>query len=315
MKTNTIIITIIVLCSLTLGSCRDSQKALVQRAGVLCHYIPDHQLLPEAKEYMTDDFYQVLDTMFNLEDAEPLAHEWLYYFVTGNGGSMADFQVTEVNKTDNSHAVAAISVKQIWEDGSFDPETDIETHTLYMEKQNGVWLMSDFDERKQDCINYIANYRREQQLRNTIAQYLNDSVAIHYSQGEISVPVTIFVAVEEAEDSLHARIYGDFWVFNYNISGDTLLTVSGGNHSGCMYIASQNNRLEVQKFEQVQDGALFTPSAKHIFGSHYDIFQNIHSNQDIREEIRTMQLKLFIRHHNLPLHYYKDYGWEAVRIG
>ena len=129
------------------------EQRLKERAEELCRYIPDHELLEVSRDYMTEDFYAVLDTMFyRLPAHEALDHEWLYYFVTGNGGTMADFEVVGVEQTDETHAVATIHVRQVWEDGSFDPETDIEEHQLYMELVNGEWLMADFDEHKADCI-------------------------------------------------------------------------------------------------------------------------------------------------------------------
>lgn len=67
-----------------LVACGDSQKQLMSRAEELCRYIPDHELLEKSKEFMTTDFYAVLDTMFyRLPAHEAMDHEWLYYFVTG----------------------------------------------------------------------------------------------------------------------------------------------------------------------------------------------------------------------------------------
>ena len=145
---------------LWLAACTDTEKQLMERAEVLCRYIPDHELLAESREYMTPEFYAVLDTMFTLmpDDGE-LVHEWLFYFVTSNGGTIADYTVQSVRKTDDTHAVATILVRQQWEDGSFDEQTDIEEHRLYMEKVDGQWLMSDFDEHKADCLRHIAIVR------------------------------------------------------------------------------------------------------------------------------------------------------------
>ena len=67
-------------------ACAPTEKQLTERAAELCQYIPDHELLTASREYLTEDFYAVLDTMFNLlPDEEEVDHEWLYYFVTGNG--------------------------------------------------------------------------------------------------------------------------------------------------------------------------------------------------------------------------------------
>lgn len=295
-------------------ACAGTEGQLKKRAFELCQYIPDHELLEQSRDYMTDDFYAVLDTMFyRLPAHEAMDHEWLYYFVTGNGGTIADYEVASVEQTDDTHAVAIIRVRQKWEDGSFDPESDIEEHQLYMEKMNGKWLMSDFDGHKADCIRYIANNRKEQALRDALSEYLVHEIGSQYSQGDLCIPVLMIVAAEEL-DSTHALVWGDFWVFNYQVVGDTLKTVSGGNHSGCMTVAQEDGLLLVTAFEQTIDGAGNDQSARKIFGSHYDIYQNMHSNADVREAVRQEQLQEYIRRHNLAIRYYQDYGWPAVAL-
>ena len=305
---------VITLAALLLAACSDSEKQLKERAAELCKYIPDHELLEQSKDYMTADFYAVLDIMFNqLPEFEAMDHEWLYYFVTGNGGTIADYEVVGVEKTDKTHAIATIKVRQKWEDGSFDENTDIEEHKLYMEKVNGQWLMSDFDGHKQDCIENIANSRKEQALRNAISEYLVKEIGSQYSPGELCIPVLMMVSTEE-QNAEKALVWGDFWVFNYNTAGDTLKTVSGGNHSGCMMVQKQGDKFTVTSFEQTEDGAGNEASAKRIFGKHYDVYQNMHSNEDVREAVRKEQLKEYVKQNGLSARYYQDYGWEAVAL-
>ena len=307
-------ILILAFAALMFAACSDSQKQLKERAAELCKYIPDHELLEKSKDYMTADFYAVLDTMFNhLPEFEAMDHEWLYYFVTSNGGTIADYEVAGVEKTDKTHAVATIKVRQKWEDGSFDPNSDVEEHKLYMEKVNGQWLMSDFDGHKQDCIENIANSRKEQALREAISDYLVKEIGSLYSPGELCIPVLMMVSTEEVSED-QARVWGDFWVFNYNQAGDTLKTVSGGNHSGLMTVQKQGDKLTVTSFEQTEDGADNEASAKRIFGKHFDIYQNMHSNEDVREAVRKEQLKEYVRQHNLNVRYYQDFGWPAVEF-
>ena len=305
---------VVILSAVMLSACADSTRQLTKRADELCRYIPDHELLEKSKDFMTADFYAVLDTMFyRLPAHEAMDHEWLYYFVTGNGGTIADFTVTGVTKTDDTHATATISVRQKWEDGSFDPESDIEEHQLLMVKVDGVWLMSDFDNHKQDCINYIANNRKEQALRDAISDYLIKEIGSQYKQGQLCIPTLMIVSAQETGTD-QARVWGDFWIWWYNQEGDTLMTVSGGNHSGVMTVISQNGALKVISFEQTVDGAGNDASARRIFGSHYDIFQNMHSNQDVREAVRREQLSEYVKSHNLNIRYYKDFGWNAVDL-
>lgn len=240
-------------------------------------------------------------------------HEWLYYFVTGNGGTIADYEVQSVEKTDETHAVATILVRQKWEDGSFDENSDIEEHRLYMECVNGEWLMSDFDEHKADCIRYIANNRMEQAWRDMISDYLVKEIGSQYTQADLCVPVLMIAAQEDCETEM-AWVWGDFWVFNYRIAGDTLKTVSGGNHSGKMQICAGDPYWMVCSFEQTEDGAGNDASARRIFGDHYDIYMNMHSNEAVREAVRKEQLREYIQRNHLNIHFYQDYGWPAVTL-
>lgn len=265
----------------------------MNRAEELCQYIPDHMLLENSEQFITPDFYAVLDTMFyRLPEHEAMDHEWLYYFVTGNGGTIANYEVTAVDQLDDDHAVATILVHESWPDGEvYEEDNTPEIHQLYMERLNGEWLMSDFDGHKADCIRYIANNRKEEALREAIRTYLLREIAPFYRQAEFCVPTLMMVRETDTE------VWGDFWVFWYEQSGDTLRIVSGGNHSGRMTIEEQDGKPVVTAFEQTVDGAGNDASARRIFGSYYDIYMNMHSNESVREAVRAEQLGEYLRSH------------------
>lgn len=304
----------IIIAMLTLVACSTPEERLRTRAEELCQYIPDHQLKEGSAAYMTSDFYAALDTMFNhMPEFEAMDHEWLYYFVTGNGGTMADYTVKEVRLNDKDHAVATIEVRQQWEDGTFDTLTDIEEHQLSMERVGGRWLMADFDGHKADCLRHIETSRREQAVRDAMGEYLVNEIGQHYLQGKLCVPTLAIVAAEEDDDST-ARVWCDCWIDWYTPAGDTLMSVSGGNHAGCMTLRLQpDGTLRVTAFEQTVDGAGNDASARRIFGSHYDIYSNVHSH-NIHEALRCQQLREYCRRHNLGYTHYKDYGWDPVPL-
>lgn len=142
-------------------SCGQSNNKLIQRAEELCEYIPDHVLLEEAKDYMTADFFMALSEAFDapVDDYSGIGdNEWLFYFVTGNGGSSPSFSVLSVDKVDKANAVAKISVRQIWEDGQ-EAEEEEEEYLMNMTLENGEWLLSDFDGKKQECVDYVKDMR------------------------------------------------------------------------------------------------------------------------------------------------------------
>lgn len=305
------------LLAVIFAACQKTQT-LEERAAELCAYIPDHELLEKSRDYMTKDFYAVLDTMFyRLPQHEALDHEWLYYFVTGNGGTIADYEVVKVEQTDKDHALATISVRQVWAECPPDEtggtasaeEGEIpEEHRLYMERVNGQWLMSDFDDHKADCIRYIAINRKEQAIRQAISDYLLCEVAPYYLQGELCVPSLMMVREEDSS------VWGDFWVFWYKIEGDTIKTVSGGDHPGMMTLRYENGQPQVVAFERVEDGSRFMPTAQRIFGDYLDIFMNMHSNESVREAVRREQLYEYVQQNGLNVRYYQDYGWEAKEL-
>jgi hypothetical protein len=64
----------------------------------------------------------------------------------------------------------------------------------------------------------------------------------------------------------------------------------------------------------VADGSDYTPSAKKIFGDHYDDFVKLNSDQEKREEIRAQIIANYVAANNLNITCYKDYGWDPVTL-
>ena len=123
----------------------------------------------------------------------------------------------------------------------------------------------------------------------------------------------MIVAEEDCETEI-AWVWGDFWVFNYKIAGDTLKTISGGNHPCRLQIGELSDSLYVMGYDPVEDGAGNDKSAREIFGKHYDVYQNMHSNEQVREAVRKEQLREYVKQNNLKVSCYQDYGWPAVEL-
>ena len=145
-------------------------------------------------------------------------------------------------------------------------------------------------------------------------QYLVDSIGSQYAPGELCIPCATIVACDQDADSA-MLVWGDFWVFNFNVAGDTLKTVSGGDHPGLMRVKqNEKGEFEVLSFEQVEDGHGNEASAKRIFGDMYEAFHGINSNEETREEARSVAIGWYVKTHNLPVKYYQDYGWPAREL-
>jgi len=159
----------------------------------------------------------------------------------------------------------------------------------------------------------VTEKSQEQILRDAISDYLVKEIGSQYAQGDVCIPALTLVATED-QDAEQIRVWGDFWIFNYKLAGDTLKTVSGGNHSGCMTVQKQDGTFTITSFEQTVDGAGYEASAKRIFGQYYDKFQKVQSDQAAREAARKEQLKEYVSQHGLNARCYQDYGREAVEL-
>ena len=312
MKSNVSIIALALLCGVAVFcSCADNEKELQTRAEELCKYIPDHELLPEAKEHMTSELYDALEESFALALEEPMDYDWVYYFVSGNGGSIPQFTVLSVEKKSDAEASAEVSVQQLWDDGILDEDTTM-LH-LEMQKIDGRWLLSDFDGRKQECQNFNRAARRDILVKHAMDSYLTKEIGAHYQPGDVSITYYVVINVDD-NDSTDVRMYGDYWVYNYNIVGDTLKTVSGGNHPGCMHICRNGDDVRVTSMDQVEDGAGNQASAQRIFGADYNAFEMIQSDSESLEELRREEISRYVKLHKLAVSYYQDFGWDAVPI-
>lgn len=141
--------------------CAQSKDDLSERALELCQYIPDHVLKPEAEDYMTPEFYRALSEAFDApvtDYGEIGDNEWLWYFVTGNGGSEPVYSVKSVNHTAKDKAQATIIVRQSWE-GTVYPEETPKEYEIDLKKVDGKWLLHDFDGKKAECNQYVHQMR------------------------------------------------------------------------------------------------------------------------------------------------------------
>jgi hypothetical protein len=173
-----------------------------------------------------------------------------------------------------------------------------------------------------------ANVEKEKTENGTetyfeaIDNYLTEQIASHYAEGEkigdatsdvVCIPCHTIVGVDE-QDSTDIKVWGDYWVFNYRLSGDTLKCVSGGSHPGLMHVRQTGGHFEVTAFDGVEDGSRFLPSARRIFAGHFANFQKIAADEKNRQQVRTAAVAAYAEQHHLAATMYQDYGWPPVKF-
>lgn len=152
-----------------------SEEDLAYRVLELCRYIPDHILKPEVKEAMTPEFFRALSEAYDAPVAdygEIGDNEWLWYFVTGNGGSEPVYGVKSVSFTDKNAARAVITVRQSWE-GVIDTKENPKEYEVLLTRVD-KWLLDDFDGKKAECMAYVREVRKKY-ASGAYVKYLNTS--------------------------------------------------------------------------------------------------------------------------------------------
>ena len=146
-----------------------------------------------------------------------------------------------------------------------------------------------------------------------IEDYLTSEIGSLLAPGEVCIP-SYTIVESDISDTSDIRVWGDWWVFNYNLVGDTLKTVSGGSHPGLFHVQKNGDNYVVTAFEQVEDGAGNEASARRIFGDYYESIHQINSNADEREAQRANDIAEYVKKHGLKATVYQDYGWPAVPL-
>ena len=153
---------IIIGLLLPLFSWAQPKQDLSERVLELCQYIPDHGLKPEAKDYLTPEFFRVLSEAFDapVVDYGGIGdNEWLWYFVTGNGGGEPYYGIKSVSRDSKDKATAVITVRETWDGEFIDSEGDARKYEIALKRIDGQWLLDDFDGKKAECLEYIQEMR------------------------------------------------------------------------------------------------------------------------------------------------------------
>lgn len=132
------------------GAGDNSSEPVLDRAAQAFLLIPDHACVSaEAAQFMTPDLYDALLSAWNVPrwcDGEIGGEEFLFYFVTGNGGGRVG-QVKSVSCISASDSYQSIELTYSMVPREDEPATDTWSDKyigLTMVKTGGLWMLDDF---------------------------------------------------------------------------------------------------------------------------------------------------------------------------
>ena len=135
----------------------------------------------------------------------------------------------------------------------------------------------------------------------------------YYDKADVCIPVIHNLSTNIINND--ATVYGDYWVENYDIKGDTLEFVSGGNYPGVFKLKiNEKGDMVVTDFQSPEDGEGYADSAKKLFGKYYEDFANYSADDKAKKEVRTKAIAEYVKANGLKVTQYHDYGWDPVAL-
>ena len=204
---------IILATALFAVGCSTSEKTMqdiTSRVDSLIKYIPDHKMPQNAEQFYTKEYYSLLKKAWNIP--QPVGYigdgEFLFYFIEGNDPceTQDGHKVTHTQTTFNdSTATDTFTYTHI--------TGDTDTHTINLVKQNGEWIIADFDNTKAQLKEYINNNFITPDLafmevkgRVKSVIYTNKRKAFFDEQGNITKYCTEFSSTHNFNDGMFDEV-------------------------------------------------------------------------------------------------------------
>ena len=155
-------------------------------------------------------------------------------------------------------------------------------------------------------------YPGDDKLMAAVYEYIAEECSKDYEKADVSIPVVNLVDTDDS-DPEDIKVWGDFWINNYKLEGDTLMTQSGGSYPGCIHLKKSGDDYEVTEMEVVGDGSEYLPTARKIFGNRFDDLTKVMDDEK-RSEIRGQIIADYVKANDLKITKYQDFGWDPVDL-
>lgn len=165
-------------------------------------------------------------------------------------------------------------------------------------------------------------YTGEDPYMPAVLRWMEEDPATYYDTGDYYIPAPAVFYTDDT-DPEDIRIWGNFWVFRYDLADGNLLLESGGAHPGLLHLKTSDGDAlgyEAVGFEAVQDGSDYDSSLKEICakapaeaGDLYTQYTEAADN-DTYEQVRKEYLRMYAEQVPFPIKSYQDPGWDPVML-
>lgn len=161
--------------------------------------------------------------------------------------------------------------------------------------------------------NQLYSYRGFDNLYAAVYDYLSFDKETQADPAHALIPYAKIVAVDQ-EDPEDVRIYGDYWLMEYEKQGDVLVAVSGGHCPGIIHAERFGDVDNAVYSATGMDEALTDDEAVTLFGDHYEEYERIASDDKAREEGMAQVIADYVSANDLDITAFSLGGDETVPL-
>lgn len=156
-------------------------------------------------------------------------------------------------------------------------------------------------------------YTGEDPYFDAILDYMRKTEGESFDPSQVMIPAFILLE-EDASDPEDIKVWGNFWIFNYDLEGTTLMMQSGGEAPGLIHLKKTDDGYEVTSMDRVGDGSNYDPDIERIFGVKKELLDAIRYDHDDLDTVRADYIRMYSEESGIEITAFQDYGWDPVPI-
>lgn len=133
----------------------------------------------------------------------------------------------------------------------------------------------------------------------------------------VAIPCPIIIKTEQIDED-HVKVYGNFWLMNYVLEGQTLKCISGGEAAGIIELEQEDDEWNIADMEQAGDGEDYAKDIETYANGDADLLAKYRESADMGAEataaVRTKFIREYVEAYELDVTAYQDEGRDPVPL-
>ena len=149
-------------------------------------------------------------------------------------------------------------------------------------------------------------------LKAITDEMVNSAKEFFGGQGAVEIPTPYVVKIDDS-DKNDIKVYGDFYIYGYDMNGTIFNCKNGGSFPGCYHLQDKDGKVSFVSKEIAEDGSNNYSSLLKICGNDEELVKKIFGIVDSdKEKTRVEYVKMYANANKLRVYGIKDYGWPII---